>query len=84
MYELLSQNYVEDPAAAFRFQYSAEFLKWLVIYSCYHFTSVSHSTRALMPPGYHKEWHVGVRVKSNKKLVAFISGVPISLRVRAK
>jgi len=66
VYELLSQNYVEDPQASFRFQYSAEFLKW-----------------ALMPPGYHKEWHIGVRVKSNKKLVAFISGVPIHLRVRA-
>ncbi|KAF4603821.1 glycylpeptide N-tetradecanoyltransferase [Pleurotus pulmonarius] len=39
---------------------------------------------ALKPPGYFKEWHVGVRVASNKKLVAFISGVPISLRVRDK
>ncbi|KAG5653839.1 hypothetical protein H0H81_010112 [Sphagnurus paluster] len=37
---------------------------------------------ALKPPGYHKEWHVGVRVSSNKKLVAFISGVPLNLRVR--
>ncbi|KAH8116866.1 N-myristoyl transferase [Phellopilus nigrolimitatus] len=37
---------------------------------------------ALKPPGFHKDWHVGVRVKSNKKLVAFISGVPIALRVR--
>ncbi|RDB20961.1 Glycylpeptide N-tetradecanoyltransferase [Hypsizygus marmoreus] len=37
---------------------------------------------ALKPPGYHKEWHVGVRVSSNKKLVAFISGVPMTLRVR--
>lgn len=35
-----------------------------------------------MPPGYHKEWHIGVRVSSNKKLVAFISGVPLTLRVR--
>ena len=35
-----------------------------------------------MPPGYHKEWHVGVRVSSNKKLVAFISGVPLTLRIR--
>lgn len=42
------------------------------------------SSRALKPPGYHKEWHVGVRVSSNKKLVAFISGVPITLRVRGK
>ncbi|KAF8201746.1 N-myristoyl transferase [Pholiota molesta] len=65
VYDLLSLNYIEDDHAAFRFQYSAEFLAW-----------------ALKPPGYHKEWHVGVRVSSNKKLVAFISGVPITLRVR--
>ncbi|KAJ3766611.1 N-myristoyl transferase [Lentinula raphanica] len=37
---------------------------------------------ALQVPGYCKEWHVGVRVKSNKKLVGFISGVPMLLRVR--
>jgi glycylpeptide N-tetradecanoyltransferase len=37
-----------------------------------------------MPPGWHKEWHIGVRVASNKKLVAFISGVPITLKVREK
>ncbi|KZP12580.1 N-myristoyl transferase [Athelia psychrophila] len=37
---------------------------------------------ALRPPGYHKEWHIGVRVSSNKKLVAFISGVPLSLCIR--
>lgn len=28
VYELLSANYVEDHDAAFRFQYSAEFLNW--------------------------------------------------------
>ncbi|KAF7343251.1 Glycylpeptide N-tetradecanoyltransferase [Mycena venus] len=39
---------------------------------------------ALTPPGYFKEWHVGVRVSANKKLVAFIAGVPITLRVRGK
>ncbi|KAJ7120190.1 Myristoyl-CoA:protein N-myristoyltransferase, N-terminal domain-containing protein [Mycena epipterygia] len=39
---------------------------------------------ALTPPEYFKEWHVGVRVSSNKKLVAFISGVPITLRVRGQ
>ncbi|KAJ7581232.1 N-myristoyl transferase [Mycena floridula] len=37
---------------------------------------------ALGPPGYHPSWHIGVRVTSNKKLVAFISGVPLTLRVR--
>lgn len=65
VYDLLSLNYVEDDEAAFRFQYSAEFLEW-----------------ALKPPGYLKDWHIGVRVSSNKKLVAFISGVPVTLRVR--
>lgn len=28
VYELLNQNYVEDDDAMFRFDYSAEFLKW--------------------------------------------------------
>ncbi|GAA0184753.1 hypothetical protein Leryth_015487 [Lithospermum erythrorhizon] len=37
---------------------------------------------ALHPPGYYKNWHIGVRVKSSKKLVAFITGVPARLRVR--
>ncbi|XP_022721555.1 glycylpeptide N-tetradecanoyltransferase 1-like [Durio zibethinus] len=37
---------------------------------------------ALRPPGYYKNWHIGVRVKSSKKLVAFITGVPARIRVR--
>ncbi|KAI0372892.1 N-myristoyl transferase [Pilatotrama ljubarskyi] len=37
---------------------------------------------ALKPPGYHKDWHIGVRVSSTKRLVAFISAVPIRVRVR--
>ncbi|KAH9952126.1 N-myristoyl transferase [Amylocystis lapponica] len=65
VYELLSANYVEDDDASFRFQYSAEFLKW-----------------AMQPPGYHREWHIGVRVASNRKLVAFISGIPLRVRIR--
>ncbi|RKO90580.1 type-i n-myristoyltransferase with bound myristoyl-CoA and inhibitor ddd85646 [Blyttiomyces helicus] len=59
LYELLSANYVEDDDAMFRFDYSANFLKW-----------------ALLPPGFKKSWHIGVRVVANKKLVAFISGIP--------
>ncbi|KAI0293101.1 N-myristoyl transferase [Russula brevipes] len=39
---------------------------------------------ALKPPGWLRNWHIGVRVSSNKKLVAFISGVPIHLRIRKK
>ncbi|WIA37733.1 hypothetical protein OEZ86_014613 [Tetradesmus obliquus] len=37
---------------------------------------------ALQPPGYQRDWHVGVRVKGSNKLVAFISGIPASIRVR--
>ncbi len=36
---------------------------------------------ALMPPGFRREWHVGVRSTANKKLVAFISGIPQKMRV---
>jgi glycylpeptide N-tetradecanoyltransferase len=41
-------------------------------------------SRALKAPGWRKEWHVGVRVAASGKLVAFISGIPIQLRVRDK
>jgi glycylpeptide N-tetradecanoyltransferase len=34
---------------------------------------------ALTPPGWQKEWHLGIRVIKNKKMVAFISGVPAEL-----
>lgn len=36
---------------------------------------------ALKPPGWRKEWHVGVRVKTTKKLVAFIAAVPVTLKL---
>ncbi|KAI9767132.1 MAG: glycylpeptide N-tetradecanoyltransferase [Geoglossum simile] len=38
---------------------------------------------ALKSPGWRKEWHIGVRAAQSQKLVAFISGVPAQLRVRA-
>lgn len=65
VYDLLSANYVEDVDASLRFNYSPEFLHWV-----------------LKHPGYHKTWHIGVRVTSTRKLVAFISGIPHELRVR--
>ncbi|CAN1185798.1 Glycylpeptide N-tetradecanoyltransferase 1 [Linum perenne] len=37
---------------------------------------------ALRPPGYYKSWHIGVRAKASKKLVAFITGIPARIRVR--
>ncbi|KAG1048838.1 hypothetical protein G6F43_008800 [Rhizopus delemar] len=67
LYELLTFNYVEDDEAQFRFDYSAEFLKW-----------------ALQPPNWKQSWLVGVRVAANKKLVAFISGIPVALRTYEK
>ncbi|GAA6024956.1 hypothetical protein JCM11491_001316 [Sporobolomyces phaffii] len=38
---------------------------------------------ALKPPGYVPDWHVGIRVAASGKLVGFISGVPVDLRIRA-
>ena len=35
----------------------------------------------LTPPGYYKEWIIGVRVVKNKKLVAFITGIPVRTMV---
>lgn len=45
---------------------------------------INRYNRALAPPGFHPEWLIGVRVASTKRLVAFISGVPIKLLVRGK
>ncbi|KAI9727852.1 MAG: glycylpeptide N-tetradecanoyltransferase [Cirrosporium novae-zelandiae] len=46
--------------------------------------SISFLNWALKSPGWRKDWHVGVRASKSHKLVAFISGVPVSLRVRSK
>ncbi|ODV81723.1 Glycylpeptide N-tetradecanoyltransferase [Suhomyces tanzawaensis NRRL Y-17324] len=35
----------------------------------------------LKPPGWRKEWHVGVRIKETGKLVAFIGAIPITLKL---
>lgn len=63
LYTLLSNNYVEDDDAQFRFDYRPDFLQW-----------------ALMTPGFVRDWHLGVRVKSSKKLVGFISGIPAEIK----
>ncbi|KAI9309559.1 glycylpeptide N-tetradecanoyltransferase 2-like protein [Cunninghamella echinulata] len=42
--------------------------------------SVDFLKWALQPPGWRKDWLVGVRVAANKKLVAFISAIPVQLR----
>lgn len=47
-------------------------------------TPLTSTFRALQAPGWRAEWHVGVRASKSRKLVAFISGVPVALRVRQK
>ncbi|KAI6177615.1 Glycylpeptide N-tetradecanoyltransferase [Aphelenchoides bicaudatus] len=39
---------------------------------------------ALMPPGWRKDWHCGLRVAKSKKLVAFIGAIPCNMQVRDK
>jgi glycylpeptide N-tetradecanoyltransferase len=36
---------------------------------------------ALTPPGYVKDWHIAVRRKKDQKVLAFISGIPITMRL---
>jgi len=36
---------------------------------------------ALGPPGYEHDWHVAVRRKADQKLMCFISGIPITVRM---
>lgn len=38
----------------------------------------------LKPPGWVKDWHIGVRVTKSKKLVGFISAIPAHVKVYAK
>jgi glycylpeptide N-tetradecanoyltransferase len=78
VYELLSGHYVEDNDASFRFAYTAGFFKW------YPDLLALTNSRALLTPDYKKELHVGLRATHNKnrKLCGFISGIPITLRIR--
>eukprot|EP00747_Dinoflagellata_sp_TGD_P157684 gnl/TRDRNA2_/TRDRNA2_177759_c6_seq2.p1 gnl/TRDRNA2_/TRDRNA2_177759_c6~~gnl/TRDRNA2_/TRDRNA2_177759_c6_seq2.p1 ORF type:complete len:373 (+),score=88.27 gnl/TRDRNA2_/TRDRNA2_177759_c6_seq2:499-1617(+) len=43
--------------------------------------SISFLRWALCPPGFLRLWHLGVRVKDNKKLVGFITGIPANMAV---
>jgi glycylpeptide N-tetradecanoyltransferase len=46
--------------------------------------SVQFLRWALQPPGYFPDWHIGVRAKASKKLVAFITGIPARVHLRGK
>ncbi|CAH8834368.1 unnamed protein product [Trichobilharzia szidati] len=67
LYDLLYENYVEDDDHLFRFDYSKQFLQWI-----------------LKSPGWHKDWHVGLRVTKSKKLVGFIAAIPCHLQIYDK
>lgn len=41
-------------------------------------------TWALTPPGWRRDWHLAVRVKTSKKLVGFISAIPADIRIHDK
>jgi len=94
VYTLLKENYVEDDDSMFRFEYSRDFLKW---YNIPGFLPPSHAfsffvllinlmpmCRCLMPPGFHQDLHIGVRVDKKEgtgKLVGFITGTPADICV---
>jgi len=67
LYTLLKGNYVEDDDNMFWFEYSIDFLRWV-----------------LCPPNYQPKWHVGIRSEADQKLLAFISGIPIELKVKGQ
>ncbi len=39
---------------------------------------------ALLMPGFIQDWHLGVRATKSKKLVGFISGIPLSIKTSGK
>ncbi|GAA55704.1 glycylpeptide N-tetradecanoyltransferase [Clonorchis sinensis] len=39
---------------------------------------------ALQPPGWHPDWHVGLRVNKSEKLVGFIAAIPCNLQIYEK
>ncbi|KAH3743667.1 glycylpeptide N-tetradecanoyltransferase 2 [Pelomyxa schiedti] len=43
--------------------------------------SVEFLRWALTPPGYFKDWHVGIRDDTNNVLYGFITGIPATIRV---
>nr|XP_046234298.1 glycylpeptide N-tetradecanoyltransferase 2-like isoform X2 [Scatophagus argus] len=61
---LLNENYMEEDDNTIRFDFSLEYLKWI-----------------LQPPNYQAQWHCGVRVDTNNKLVGFIAAVPADVLI---
>lgn len=47
----------------------------------FYLLQIDHS-RGIMPPGNVLEWQLGVRATESRKLVAFISGIPMKMKLR--
>ena len=55
---------------------------YCIVISCLAVMHVGECVcRALQPPGWTRDWHIGVRVVKSKKLIGFISGVPANIRI---
>jgi hypothetical protein len=61
-------------------------LVFCIYFSLFYCVSQHESQffRALKPPGYRKEWHLGVRRTATKELQGFISAIPCMIRVHQK
>lgn len=57
------------------------FLSKSHVISVLSFSVLCFCPRALRPPGWLPQWHCGVRVNSNQKLVGFISAIPANIRI---
>ncbi|BGP13671.1 hypothetical protein JCM10213_002239 [Rhodosporidiobolus nylandii] len=89
VYELLTHHYVEDQDASFRFDYSSEFIEWALkppsyVPSWHVGIRVSSSASSSTSSSGDADAAAGQGPSTAKgKLVGFISGVPMDLRIRA-
>jgi glycylpeptide N-tetradecanoyltransferase len=88
LYNLLAQNYVEDDDALFRFDYSPEFLMWALTPPGYdpNFIFGVRSKAPASAASAAKSTDAAAATaesSSARKLVAFISGVPATIRVNS-
>ncbi|XP_045071492.1 glycylpeptide N-tetradecanoyltransferase 1 isoform X2 [Coregonus clupeaformis] len=77
---LLNENYMEEDDNTSRFDFSPEYLLWPRT-SLLRGLFSKFISLALCPPGWLPQWHFGVRVNTNQKLVGFIAAVPINIRI---
>ncbi|KAI6188480.1 Glycylpeptide N-tetradecanoyltransferase [Aphelenchoides besseyi] len=52
--------------------------------SMFRFDYSTDFFKALLPPGWRKEWHCGVRAINSNVLVAFIAAIPCKMNVRGE